>query len=100
MATLLIVLSNLIVIGLVYFMWRNEAVYRMRQRANNACYKYEMYCLESEDWEQFKLSCKIADEIRNRNDYDKMFFSFRPIEIEKWYTPSECEIIEKFSTDD
>ena len=33
-------------------------------------------------------------------DYDKMFFSFRPVKIEKWYTPSECEIIEKFSTDD
>lgn len=100
MTTLFIILSNLIVAGLVYFTWRNEAVYRMRQRANNACYTYQMYCINSQNWEQLEHSNKIADGIRNRNDYDKMFFSFRPVKIEKWYTPSECEIIEKFSTDD
>lgn len=104
MAILFIVLSNLTVIGLVYFMWRNEAVYKMRNRVNNACYNYETYCLNlcatNGNWELLNRAYIITDEMLHRNGYGDMFFSFRPIKIENWYTPSECEIIKKFSTDD
>lgn len=103
----LFVMSILVVV-FVYFKRRNEAVYRMRERVNNACYKHELQFINScarnhellRRLDELNKIRALSDAMRHRNSYDKMYFSFRPLKIENWYTPTECEIIKKYGYED
>ncbi len=102
----LFVMSMLVVV-FVYFKWRNKSVYRMRNRVNNACFRYEIAFIDScspselvDRKNELDDIRKTTDAMRHRNSYDKMYFSFRPLKIGNWYTPTECEIIKKYGYED
>ena len=109
-----IVLAHLIGFGIgalflsLYFgVSRNNAVCKLQKRVNNACYNYKMAFLDSlrdDDelrarWKEWETRKKIADDMNDRYDYDEMLFSFRPLEIEEWYTDYECEIIKDYGNE-
>lgn len=109
------VISGLTGFGIGTFMFlclyfgvlRNTAVLEMEQRVNNAAHNYLITFLNSlrddeefqarqDEWETMK---KTAEAMRNRNGYNRMVFSLRPLTFEEWYTETECEIIKDYGNE-
>ena len=109
MGYLIVFAFGMVTCFLFYFcVYRNTLVCKLQLRVNNACYNYKMAFLDSlknddelkSRWDEWETRKRIADDMNDRYGYNKMVFSFRPLKIEEWYTPTECEIINKYGYED
>ena len=68
----------------LYFMVRNEMVYRFRIKIIHLLY---------EDIRNYKMLDAINDRLRCEASYDRMFRSFKPLRLEYWFTKEQVDYL-------
>ena len=104
MEILLLVFAVVATVGLVicfYFGTRNEEVYEFRMAVIDKVFdkitkKLWSYGSDAEltahynEYREYKDKLK---QIKQKHTYDEMLYSFKPLKMEKWFTPEELELL-------
>lgn len=83
---ILFIISLILFLG---FSFRNKKVFDFRMRILN---------LETDKYLAEKSHKKNPFELHDRYTYDEMFFSFKPLKLEYWFTKEEVKSLLKYET--
>lgn len=85
---------------LFYLLWRNNAVYRFQIDLNSMAYKvcrnHLDSCRDHYGYDEQTYHNKLVDMWTSISDisYEKMLFSFKPLNIETWLTKEQQDFLE------
>ena len=96
---LLLVLLYILLGVLFYFLLRNDAVHNFRINLNSMAYKVCRNYLDScshYGYDEKTYHDKLVDMWNSIADisYDKMLYSFKPLNIETWLTKEQQDFLE------
>ena len=74
----------------IYLDIRNNQVYVFLKHIIN-CSHEEVQRVICEDIDRAKQLYRRLDEIYNRNSYDKMLYSIKPLKVKYWFTEEEIK---------
>lgn len=90
---ILFVISLILFLG---FSFRNKRVFDFRMRILNL--ETNKYLAEKSKYLAEKSCKKNPFELHDRYTYDEMFFSFKPLKLEYWFTKEEVKSLLKYET--
>ena len=85
----------------MYMLYRNRKVYDFQIKINEHCFGVLFSFLGSlkddsefhEQYCQYEMLRKKANEIMNKYSYVSMLLSFKPLKLESWFTKEEIDFI-------
>lgn len=84
--SVIIIIVLVITASVSYLSIRDVQIYRFRMLINRMCSEYAYRHID-EDWKS------VWDKFYYKYSYMQMFFSFRPLKLEYWYTEEEINKI-------
>lgn len=90
---IIIILSTVsfaILLVSLYFMARNEMVFRFRMKIIKLLYEKLRDC---EDIRDFDMLDAIRDRLDCEASYDRMCNSFKPLRLEQWFTKEQVDYL-------